>query len=76
MVHPLVGYDQWAFRFGQVGDTVFRQHGDIVGSNQLRNTVIDLRVDMIGTPGEDNAAFMIFLHIFQDFFSLKLNVLP
>ena len=61
VVHPLVKYDQRAFYLMQMGDGIFGQNCKSVGCNQFRNTVVDLRVNMIWTAGKyDTAAFVVF----------------
>ena len=61
MVHPLVKYDQRAFYLMQMGDGIFGQNMQIRRCNQFRNTVVDLRVNMIWTAGKyDTAAFVVF----------------
>ena len=75
MVHPLVGYDQGAFRLGQMRDRVLSQHCNIVGSDELRDTVIDLRVDMIGTTSQNDTALTGFFQIFQHLFALDLHIM-
>lgn len=56
MVHPLVGYNQRTFRFCQMGDGILCQYCHIVGGDQLGNTVVDLRVYMIGTACQHDTA--------------------
>ena len=63
MVHPLVGYDKRPFRVSQMGDGVLRQYRNIEGGDQLRNAVIDLRVDMVGPACQYNSPLSGFLQI-------------
>ena len=58
-----------------MGDGILGQHGDIVGGDQLWNTVIDFRVDMIRASCQHNAADMVCFHITQDLFSLIPHIL-
>ena len=61
VVHPLVKYDQRAFYLMQMGDGVLGQNGKSVGCDQFRNTVVDLRVNMIWTAGKyDTTAVVVF----------------
>ncbi len=58
-----------------MGDGILRQYGQIVGVDQLRNPVVDLRVDMVGPAGKDDAPFVVLLQEAQDFFSLVPHIL-
>ena len=60
MIHPLVRYDKRTLRLCQMGNGIFCQNGNVIGGDQLRNTVVDLRVDMVGTTREYNAALVVF----------------
>src|SRR5699024_5442189 len=44
MVHPLVHDEQRTLHTVQVADGSLGQHGDTVGIDQLRNTMVDFRV--------------------------------
>ena len=59
-----------------MGDGIFRQYGNPIGSNQFRNAVVDFRVDMVGPSGQDNPPHMIFFHIAEGFFPFFLNIFP
>ena len=60
MVHPLIGYDERTFRLRQMGDGVLGQNSYIIGSDQLRDTVVDLRVNMVRTTCKYDTALVIF----------------
>ena len=40
----------------QMGDRILCQHGDIVGVDHLRQSVVDFRVDVIRTAGKYDTA--------------------
>ena len=69
MIHPLVGNDERTFGCSEVGDGILCQYGKIVGIDQFRYAVVDLRVDMIGTARKDDASFVICFHIAERLFS-------
>ena len=75
MVHPLVGNDQRAFGMTEVGDGVLRQDCHIEGGNQLGNTVVDLRIGMIGMSCQHDAAFSGLCQIVKRLLTLFLDVL-
>ena len=56
MIHPLIHDVQRPFYRIQVGNRILRQHGDIVGCDHLRQTVVHFRIDMIRTSSKDDAA--------------------
>ena len=70
VVHPLVVYAQRPFDRSKVGDRILGQDGNVVGGNHIRDSMVNLRVNMIRTSGENNAVMMGFLHPFEDFPSL------
>ena len=59
MVHPLVKYDQRALHLMQMRDGILGQNCKPVGCDQLRNTVVDLRVNMIWTTGKDDTTAVV-----------------
>ena len=75
MVHPLVRYVQRPVHLGKVGDRIFCQHGNAVGIDQFRNSMIDLRVDVVRTSAEDNSGAPCLCQISENFLTLILNVL-
>ena len=76
MVHPLIVDTQWTFQGRQMGDGIFRQHGYPVGIDQIRNAVVNLRVDMVGTSCQYDAVASGLLQVFQCFFSLAHDIPP
>ena len=75
MIHPLVGNDEGTFNLSQMGNTVLRQHGDTIRSNQFRNTMVDFLVNMIWASGQNNTLHMIITQIFNSFLTFVLHIL-
>ena len=75
MVHPLVQYDQRAFHRLKVGDRVLRENCKSIGGNQFRNSVVDLRVDVVGTPGQDNSPAIVVLHPLESLLAFFTHVI-
>ena len=61
MVHPLVCDNQRPLHMAQMGHGILCQNGKAVGSDQLRNAVVDLRIHMVGTSGQNDAVAVVFL---------------
>ena len=57
MVHPLVHNDQRTFYLMQMRDRILGQYGNAIRVDQLRNTMVDLRVNVVRTSCEDDTAF-------------------
>ena len=57
-----------------MGDRIFCQHGNPVGINQFRDTVIDFRVYMVRTSGKDNTAFSGFIKELDNFFTFFADI--
>ena len=74
MVHPLVRDDKRPFDLSQMGDGVLCQDREAVGGDQFRNTVVDLRVHMVGTACKDDAVTVVFFHPLQCLLALFLHV--
>ena len=49
MIHPLIHNDQRAFHLMKVRNGVLSQYGNTIGIDQFRDTVVDLRVNMVWT---------------------------
>ena len=73
MVDPLV-HDPQVLVFLGIREAVLREHRQAIGGDELGDTVIDLRVDMIGPPGQDNTAAAIVLHLLQYPLSFRHDV--
>ena len=65
MVDPLVVDPEGAFGGEIDGQAVLREDGEIVGGNHFRNTVVNLRVDVVGPARENDAPGVIFRHPLQ-----------
>ena len=76
MIHPLVGNDQRTVRVTEVRNGILRQDSQPVGSNQFRDTVVDFRIDMVGTACQHDAAFVVCLHPRQDLFAFFAHIVP
>ena len=74
MVHPLVGYHQGPFHLAQVGDGILCEDRKAIRGNQLRDTVVDFRVHMIGPACQHDAPLIVLLHPCQCFLTLGLHV--
>ena len=73
MIHPLIGNDERTVRFGQMGDGILCQHCKAIRSDQLRNTMVDLFINMVRTSGKDNTFHMVLLHVSQGHLTVALN---
>ena len=74
MIHPLIQDGDRTVRCGQVGDGVLGQDCNSVRGDHLRDSVVDLRVNMIGAAGKDDALDMVFFHEFQDFLTFFADI--
>ena len=61
VVHPLVGNNERALCVGQVGDGILCENRKTVGGDELRDTVVDLRIYMVGTAGQYDAVTLMLL---------------
>ena len=68
MIHPLVVHTDRTFYRNQVGYRVFRQYSYTIAVDQIRDAMVDLRVDMVWTACKNDASVACFFHIFQCFF--------
>ena len=75
MIHPLVGYDKRTFRLRKVGNGILSKDSDTVGIDQLRNTVVDLGINMVRTSGKNNAPSAGFFQICKNLFPFLLHIL-
>ena len=56
-----------------MGDGILRQDSDAVGRNQLRNAVIDLRIDVVRSSGKHNAVSACLLQIGERLLTLLIH---
>ena len=75
MVHPLIRYDERTIHLPQMGHGILCEHRQSVGGNQLRDAVVDLGIQMVGTAGKNDALPVIFLNPFNDLFALFPGIL-
>ena len=75
MVHPLIRYDERTVHLPQMGHGILCEHRQPVGGNQLRDAVVDLWIQMVGTSGKDDALPVIFLKPVNDLFALFPGIL-
>ena len=76
VVHPLVVDPQRALELRQFGDRVLGQHRHSVAVDQLRNAVVDLRVDMVGPAGQHDAVPSGLREIVQGLDALRGDIRP
>ena len=58
----------------QVADGILAQYGDAVRIDELWNTVVNLRINMIRTSAEDDAHLSGFCQVGQCLLAFRLNV--
>ena len=76
MIHPLVRHDERPLRAAQMGDGILGEHGDVKGSDQLRDAVVDLRVYVVRPSRQHDAALSGLLQEGQGLFALFADGLP
>ncbi len=74
VIHPLVVDAERPLQFAEMGDGVLGQHRHPVGIDHLRDSVVDLRVDMIGSSGENDAVASGLFQIAERLFALPFDV--
>ena len=74
MVHPLVIDADRAFHRCQMRDGIFGKYGNTIAVDQIRDTVMDFRVNMVWTACKDNTMTTCLFQIFQGFFSFFLHI--
>ena len=75
VVHPLVGDDEGTLHRTEMGDGILGQHCEIVARDQLRDTVVDLRIHVVRTTREHDAAMTGLLHPAEGLLALFLHIL-
>ncbi len=76
MVHPLIHDVQRMLRRKQVGDGIFRKYRDIVGIDQFRDSMVYLRINVVGASGKDDAPVTGFFQVCKRLFSLSADIVP
>ena len=74
MIHPLVIDTKRTLQWCQMRNRVFGQYGDSVGINHIRDTMMDLRINVVRTTCQNDAASSGFFHIAKGFFSLSADI--
>ena len=75
MIHPLIRDAHRTFGIKVDRETVLGEHREPEACDHFRNAVVDLRINVIGTACENNAAAMRGLHLFQHAGALLTDVL-
>ena len=75
MIHPLVVHTDRTFYRNQVGYRVFCKHSYTIAVDQIRDAMVDLRVDMVWTACKNDASAACFFHIFQGLFPFSAYIL-
>ncbi len=75
MVHPLVECYNRALRIPEVRNGILGEDGNSIGVDHLRDTVVNLRIDMIWTACEDDAVHMMLFHVLERLASLHLDII-
>ena len=74
MVHPLVHEADGALERAEVRDGVLGEHGQAEAGQELGDSMVDLRVIMIGTARQHDAVRARGLHPGERFLALRANV--
>ena len=74
MVHPLVIDTERPFNRSQMGNGILGQHCQPIGGDQIRDTVMDFRVNMVRTSCQNDTPFSVFIHPIQGFLSFAHDV--
>ena len=76
MVHPLVIDTQGAFNRCQMRDRILCQYGNAVGVDQVRDTVMDLRINVVWPSGQHDAASSCLIQIAESLLTFPANIFP
>ena len=74
MVHPLVVDADRAFHRCQMRDGILGKYGNTIAVDQIRDTMMDFRVNMVWTACKDNTMASCLFQIFQGFFPFFLHI--
>ena len=74
VIDPLIINTQRPLRFEVCGQAVFCENCQSIGGNQLRYTVVDLRINMVRSAGKHNSASALFRHFLQASFTFSLYI--
>lgn len=67
MIHPLVVDTERTLDLCQVGYRILCQYSNAVAVDQIRDTVMDLGINVIRTAGKDNSSSSCLFQILQSF---------
>ena len=76
MVHPLVIDTKRAFNGSQMGNGILSQYGDTVGIDQIRDAVMDFRINVVWPSCQHNAVSSCLIQVAQGFLALSADILP
>ena len=76
VVHPLVQNAKGPLQGSELGDAVLGEDRDAIARDHLRDAVVDLRVDVVGAAGQDDALHVVILDVLENPLALGLDVLP
>ena len=74
MIHPLVIDTDGTFHRHQMGDRILCQNRNSVAVDQIRDAMMDFRVYMVRSAGQNNSSASGFIQIFQGLLAFFLNV--
>ena len=74
MEHPLVVYAQVALQVAQVRDGILGEHGHAKARDELGNGVVDLVVDVVGAPRQDDAVGVVLLDPLEGLLALRAHL--
>ena len=75
MVHPLIHNYKRSLRLTQMTYAVLCKYSKTIACNQLRNSVINLRIQMIRTPCKYNTSGIGIIKVFYSLFTLSSDIL-
>ena len=76
MIHPLVDNEQRRVHICQMRDGILGQHCHVIGVDQIRDTVIDFRIQMVRTACQNNAVTAGLLKEFDHFLTAFSDISP
>ena len=72
--HPLVVYAQVALQVTQVRDGILGEHGHAKARDELGDGVVDLVVDVVGAPRQDDAVGVVLLDPLEGLLALRAHL--
>ena len=75
MVHPLVIDTDRTFNFCQMRNRILRKHRNTITIDQIRNTMVDLRINMVRTTCKNNSSSAGIFKILKSLLALRLYIL-